>query len=117
MDTIIGNNTWILVDLPLGSIPIGCKWIFKRKLKVDGSIEKFKVVLVAKGFKQKKKKKGLHYFDTYALVAWIATIRILIALVSIYNFEIHQMYVKTMFLNDELEEKIYMHQPKGFVFA
>jgi hypothetical protein len=50
MDSIMGNNTWILVDLPPGSIPIGCKWIFKRKLKVDGTVEKFKARLDAKGF-------------------------------------------------------------------
>jgi hypothetical protein len=112
MDSIMGNNTWILVDLPPGSIPIGCKWIFKRKLKVDGTVEKFKARLVAKGFKQKE---GLDYFDTYALVTRIATIRTLIALASTYNFEIHQMDVKTAFLNGELEEEIYMHQPEGFV--
>jgi hypothetical protein len=112
MDSIMRNNTWILVDLPPGSIPIGCKWIFKRKFKVDGTVEKFKARLVAKGFKQKE---GLDYFDTYAHVARIATIRTLIALASIYNFEIHQMDVKTAFLNGELEEEIYMHQPEGFV--
>jgi hypothetical protein len=81
-------------------------------LKVDGTVEKFKARLVAKGFKQKE---GLDYFDTYAPVARIATIRTLIALASIYNFEIHQMDVKTAFLNGELEEEIYMHQPEGFV--
>ena len=81
-------------------------------MKVDGIVEKFKVRLVAKGFKQKK---GLDYFDTYALVARIATIRTLITLASIYNFEINPMDVKTAFLNGELEEEIYMHQPKGFV--
>jgi hypothetical protein len=75
---------------------------FKRKLKVDGTVEKFKVRL----------KEGLDYFDTYAHVARIATIRTLIALTSIYNFEIHQMDVKTVFLNGELEEEIYMYQPK-----
>jgi hypothetical protein len=94
MDSIMGNNTWILVDLPLGSIPIGCKWIFKRKLKVDGIVEKFKTRLVAKDFKQKE---GLDYFDTYAPVARMATIRTLIALASIYNFEIHQWMLKLHF--------------------
>ena len=54
MDSIMGNKTWKLVDLPPGSKPIGCKWIFKRKMKVDGTIEKFKARLVAKGFTQKK---------------------------------------------------------------
>ena len=96
-----------------GFIPIGSKFIFNRKLKVDETLEKFKAMLVAKGFKQKE---GLNYFDTCATVARIATIRTLIALTSIYNFEIHQMDVKTTFLNGELEEKIYMHQPEGFVF-
>jgi hypothetical protein len=57
----------------------------------------------------------LDYFDTYAPVARIATIRTLIALASIYNFEIHQMDVKTAFLKGELKEEIYMHQPEGFV--
>ncbi|GKD82409.1 zinc finger, CCHC-type containing protein [Tanacetum coccineum] len=90
MDSIMGNNTWVLAwmlaDLPPGCKPLGCKWIFKRKLKVDGTIEKFKVRLVIQGFKQKS---GMDYFDTYALVARISTIRLLIAMASIYNLIIH----------------------------
>ncbi|GJV27571.1 zinc finger, CCHC-type containing protein [Tanacetum coccineum] len=58
MDSIMGNNTWVLADLPLG-----CKWIFKRKLKVDGTVEKFKARLVIQGFKQKS---WIDYFDIYA---------------------------------------------------
>ncbi|KAK9218725.1 hypothetical protein WN943_007362 [Citrus x changshan-huyou] len=112
MHSIVGNKTWKLVDLPPTSNPIGCKWIFKKKKKVDGTIERFKARLVAKGFTQKE---GLDYFDTYAPVARIATIRVLIVLASIYQFEIHQMDVKTAFLNGELDEKIYMKQPEGFV--
>ena len=112
MDSIMGNNTWTLVDLPPGSKPIGCKWIFKKKMKADGTIEKFKARLVAKGFTQKQ---GIDYFDTYAPVARIATIRLLISLTSIYNLVIHQMDVKTAFLNGELEEEVHMEQPEGFV--
>ena len=112
MDSILENKTWKLVDLPPGSQPIKCRWIFKKKMKIDGTIDKFKARLVAKGFTQKE---GIDYFDTYAPVARTATIRILIALASIYNFEIHQMDVKTAFLNGDLEEEIYMKQPEGFV--
>ncbi|GJZ01526.1 zinc finger, CCHC-type containing protein [Tanacetum coccineum] len=102
MDSIMGNITWVLADLPLGFKPLGCKWIFKRKLKVDGTIEKFKARLVTQGFRQKS---GINYFDTYALVARISTIRLLIVIASLYNLTIHQMDTKTAFLIGELEEE------------
>ncbi|GJZ88331.1 zinc finger, CCHC-type containing protein [Tanacetum coccineum] len=112
MNSIMGNNTWVLVDLPPGCKPLGCKWIFKRKLKVDGTIEKFKAKLVIQGFKQKS---GIYYFDTYALVARISTIRLLIAMTSIHNLIIHQMDVNTAFLNGDLDEEVYINQPQGFI--
>jgi len=59
------NKIWVLVNLPPGSKPIGCKWIFKRKLKADGIIDKYKAHLVAKGY---HKKNRLDFFDTYSLV-------------------------------------------------
>ncbi|GJT60792.1 zinc finger, CCHC-type containing protein [Tanacetum coccineum] len=108
----MGNNTWVLADLPSGCEPLGCKWIFKRKLKVDETIEKFKARLVIQGFGQKS---GIDYFNTYAPVARISTIRLLIAMASIHNLIIHQMDVKTTFFNGELEEKVYMNQPQGFI--
>ncbi|GJX02653.1 zinc finger, CCHC-type containing protein [Tanacetum coccineum] len=112
IDSIMGNNTWVLVDLPPGCKPLGCKWIFKRKLKVDGTIEKFKARLVIQGFRQKS---GIDYFDTYAPVARISTIRLLIAMASLHNLIIHQMDVKTAFLNGELDEEVYKNQPQGFI--
>nr|GEX85960.1 hypothetical protein [Tanacetum cinerariifolium] len=96
LDSIIGNNTWVLADLPSSCKPIGFKWIFKRKLKVYGTIEKFKARLVIQGFKPKS---WIDYFDTYAPVARISTIRLLIVMASIHNLIIHQMDVKTTFLN------------------
>ena len=90
---------------------MGCKRIFKKKIKPDGTINKYKARLVAKGFKQKE---DLDFFDTYSPVTRITSIRVLIAIVALHNFEIHQMDVKTTFLNGELEE-IYMEQSEGFV--
>uniref|UniRef100_A0A2N9HDI0 CCHC-type domain-containing protein n=1 Tax=Fagus sylvatica TaxID=28930 RepID=A0A2N9HDI0_FAGSY len=112
MDSILSNNTWVLVDLPLGSNTIGCKWVFRRKYRTDGTIQTFKVRLVAKGFRQRE---GIDYFDTYAPVARITSIRVLIALASIYKLVVHQMDVKTAFLNGDLDEEVYMDQPEGFV--
>ncbi|GJV30569.1 putative reverse transcriptase domain-containing protein [Tanacetum coccineum] len=110
--SIMENNTWSLSNLPPGCKPLGCKWIFKRKMKVDGTIDKFKARLVIQGFRQKE---GIDYFDTYAPVARITTIRLLLALAAIHNLVIHQMDVKTAFLNGDLDEEVYMKQPEGFV--
>jgi hypothetical protein len=112
MDSILSNNTWVLVDLPLGSKPIGCKWVFRRKYNSDGSIQTFKARLVAKGFRQNE---DIDYFDTYAHVAMITSIHILMTLASIYDLYVHQMDVKTTFLNGDLDEEVYMEQPEGFV--
>ncbi|XP_074337415.1 uncharacterized protein LOC141674603 [Apium graveolens] len=111
---IMNNNTWELSDLPSSCKALGNRWIFKRKMKVDGTIDKFKARLVIQGFRQKE---GIDYFDTYAPVARISTIRLLIALASIHNLVIHQMDVKTAFLNGELDEEIYIKQPEGFVMS
>ncbi|KAL0361662.1 UNVERIFIED_CONTAM: Retrovirus-related Pol polyprotein from transposon TNT 1-94 [Sesamum radiatum] len=112
MDSIVSNGTWVLVDLPPGYTTIGCKWIFKKKLKPDGTINKFKARLVAKGFKQKEE---IEYFDTHSPVARLTTIQVLIALALVYSLLIHQMDVKTAFLYDKLKEEMYMDQLEGFV--
>ena len=106
IDSLLSNGTWVLVYPPPNSRPIGCKLIFRIK---DGNI--FKARLVVKRFRQKE---GVDYFDTYALVARVTSI-MLFALASIYNLCIHQMDVKTVFLNGDLNEEVYMEQPEGFV--
>ena len=100
------------MDLPPGCKPLGYKWIFKRTLKADGSIVKYMARLVVKGYKQKE---GVDYFDTYSPVTRITSIRMLIAIAVLHNLEIHQMDVKTAFLNGELNEEIYMEQLEGFI--
>ena len=82
------------------------------KLKADGSIDKYKVRLVVKGYKQKE---GVDYFDTYSPVTRITSIRMLMAIAVLHNLEIHQMDVKSTFLNGELNDEIYMEQPEGFI--
>ncbi|GJU94538.1 zinc finger, CCHC-type containing protein [Tanacetum coccineum] len=111
-EEVTEEEYWVLVDLPSCCKSLGCKWIFKRKLKVDGTVEKFKARLVIQGFRQKL---GIDYFDTYAPVARIGSIRVLIAMASIHNLIIHQMDVKITFLNGELEEEVYMNQPQSFI--
>nr|GEY41148.1 hypothetical protein [Tanacetum cinerariifolium] len=86
---IMENNTWVLSDLPPGCKRLGCKWIFKKNMKVAGSIDKFKARLVIQGFRQKER---INYFDTYAPLARITTIRLLLALAAIHNLVIHQMF-------------------------
>ncbi|PHU29579.1 DNA (cytosine-5)-methyltransferase 3 [Capsicum chinense] len=112
IDSLLSNLTWELVDLPPGNKPLGSKWIFKRKMKADDTIDKYKARLVVEGFKQKE---GLDYFDTYSPVIGITSLRILIALAAIYDLQIHQIDVKIAFLNGELEEEIYIEKPDGFV--
>ena len=112
VESILQNHTWELVDLPPSSKPLGYKWIFNKKMKAYGSIDKYKARLVIKGYKQKE---GFDYFDTYSPVTRISFIRMLIAIAAIHNLEIYQMDVKTTFLNGDLDEEIYMEQPEGFI--
>jgi hypothetical protein len=112
MDSILSNGTWELVDRPYGYKLVGCKWVFKNKLRPDGTVDKYKARLVAKGYTQKE---GEDFFDTYSPVAKLTTIRVLLSLATSHGILVHQMDVKTTFLNGELEEEIYMTQPDGFV--
>nr|GEY72596.1 hypothetical protein [Tanacetum cinerariifolium] len=111
MNSIMGNNTWVLADLPPGCKPFGCKWIFKIKLKVDGTIEKFKARLVILGFKQKSR---IYYFDTYALGSYQYH-KIVDCNASLHNMIIHHVDVKIAFLNGDLEKEVYMNQPRGLI--
>ena len=108
------NHVWILVDPPKGIIPIGCKWIYKRKLGTDGKVETYKAWLVAKGYSQRE---GIDYHETFSPVAMLKSIRTMLAIAAFYDYESWQMDVKMAFLNGYLEEDIYMEQSKGFTYS
>ncbi|GKC77734.1 isochorismate synthase, chloroplastic [Tanacetum coccineum] len=110
IDYILQKHTWELVGLLSGCEPLGYKWIFKKKMKADGTIDKYKARLVIKGFRQRE---GLDYFDTYSPITRITSIRMVLAIAALRNLEVHQMDVKPSFLNGDLEEGKYMNQPEG----
>ena len=105
------NKVWDLIELPRGYEKVGSKWVFKTKHDSKGNIGRFKAELVAKGFTQKE---GIDYQETFSPISKNDSLRIILALVAHYDLELHQVNVKTAFLNGSLEEDVYMDQPKGF---
>jgi hypothetical protein len=112
MKSMSTNEVWDLVEIPRGAKAVGCKWVYKIKRDSKGNIERFKARLVAKGFTQRV---GIHYKEIFLPVSTKNSFRIIMALVAHYDLELHQMYVKTTFLNGDLHEDVYMAQPEGFV--
>jgi hypothetical protein len=110
--SIMKNNVWDIVPRPKGKFVVTSKWIYKIKHAVDRSMEKHKVKFVARGFSQVE---GIDYEETFALVARYTSIRRIISLASAMGWRLHQMDVKTTFLNREIEEEVYIEQPYGFM--
>ncbi|KAJ4976296.1 hypothetical protein NE237_001402 [Protea cynaroides] len=111
MESMSKNQVWELVELPKGTSTVGCKWVFKTKRDPHGNIERYKARLVAKGYNQKA---NIDYKETFSPVSRKDSLRIIMALVAHYDLELHQMDVKTAFLNGDLIEEVYMDQPEGF---
>ena len=99
------------MELPRGKTTVGCKWVFTIKYKADGSIGRYRARLVTKGFIQTY---GIDYQETFAPVAKINSIQVLLSLVVAQDWPLHQLNVKNAFLNGNLEEEVYMDLPPGF---
>ena len=112
MNSLHENQVWDLVKLPKGRKAIGCKWIFKTKIDGEGNVERHKARLVAQGYTQKF---GVDYDQTFSPVVSFESIRSIIAIAAKNGLKLHQMDVKTAFLNGELTEEIFLKQPEGFV--
>ncbi|KAH9696724.1 reverse transcriptase Ty1/copia-type domain-containing protein [Citrus sinensis] len=104
------NDTWVITDHPAGKQPVGCKWIFTIKYKADGSVERLKARLVTKGFTQSY---GIDYLETFAPIAKLNTIIILLSLAVNLDWYLYQLDIKNTFLNGDLEEEVFMEVPQG----
>ncbi|KAF5097937.1 hypothetical protein D0Z03_000412 [Geotrichum reessii] len=112
-NSLMENDTWVLVPKPIGRKIVGCKWVFKVKENTDGSVDKYKARLVAQGFSQSP---GIDYQETFAPVVRYETVRFLFAVSAQLGFFVHHMDVTTAFLNGPfvLEHSNFpcAHQPR-----
>jgi hypothetical protein len=111
MRSVSVNKVWDLEEILKGAKTVECKWVYKMKCDSNGNIERFKARLVAKGFTQRE---DIDYTETFYPVSCKNSLRIIMELVTHYDLELHQMDVKTPFLNGDLLENVYMAQLKGF---
>jgi transposase InsO family protein len=111
MQALHENKTWTLVPRPANCNLVGAKWVYRIKRRQDGSVDKYKARLVAKGHTQKE---GIDYTETFSPVIRFTTIRLVLTLAAIHDWELQQLDVQTAFLNGLLHETIYMQQAPGF---
>eukprot|EP00253_Pinus_taeda_P027706 PITA_27706 len=111
-NSLLENQTWDLVPLPLGRKIVRCKWVYRTKSAADMQITRQKARLVAKGFQQVH---GIDYNETLAPVAKMNSIRLALAIVVAQGWEVHQIHVKNAFLHGDLSKEIDMEQPHGFI--
>ncbi|RVW22059.1 Retrovirus-related Pol polyprotein from transposon TNT 1-94 [Vitis vinifera] len=111
MDSLLGNQTWELIELPVGKKALHNKWVYRIKNEHDGS-KRYKARLVVKGFQQKE---GIDYTEIFSPVVKMSTIRLVLGMVAAENLHLEQLDVKTTFLHGDLEEDLYMIQPEGFI--
>ena len=105
MRSMSTDKVWDLEEIPKRDKTVGCKWVYKIKCDFKGNIVRYKARLMEKGFTQREE---IYYNETFSLVSCKDSFIIIMALVGHYNLELHQMDVKTSFLNGDLYEDVYM---------
>jgi hypothetical protein len=111
LDALHKTHTWDMTTLPPGKSAVGCKWVYKFKTRADGSVERYKALLVARGSTQEY---GIDYEETFAPVARLTSVRSLLAVVAVHHWPLFQMDVKNAFLNSDLLEEVYMQPLPGY---
>ncbi|GFY75929.1 retrovirus-related Pol polyprotein from transposon TNT 1-94 [Trichonephila inaurata madagascariensis] len=111
MNSLSENHTWELTDLPVEAKAIPCKWVYRLKTNPDGSIDKYKASLVARGFSQRQ---SIDNSETYSPIAKLGTIPTVLSIAGEERMHLTQFDVSTAFLYKDLEETIFIQQPEGF---
>ncbi|GJT07156.1 retrovirus-related pol polyprotein from transposon TNT 1-94, partial [Tanacetum coccineum] len=112
LNQFVPNDVWDLVPLAMSQSIIGTRWVFRNKLDENGIVSRNKARLVAQGYNQQE---GIDYDETYALVARLESIRIILAIACANDFKLYQIDVKSAFLNGFINEEVYVAQPPGFI--
>ncbi|PSC67599.1 Gag-Pol poly [Micractinium conductrix] len=114
MASLIANDTWTLCEPPHGTKPIPAKWVYKIKRDSNGNIERYKARLVVQGFRQRE---GIDYDEVFAPVSKYSTLRTVLSTAAAQGLDLHQLDIKTAFLNGTIDEEVYVSPPPGYTLG